>query len=198
MTVCYYLVMTDGVIDKCNIRTATCVIHRDSAPTKKLFGKRMFCMAASYPSTQVIIFSWTDVRNLSSAVKSTQYDGIFHDINRISSAHTTLNNNCQWHLKAIIITALMSVDCPCLVRSVFSYLPTHYFSLRIKNVCRWQSEQNIAGLAHEVLKNWCWDLELVYHQHLRRFVNLRTRLRIVLTYRCITGYNITSVTWRCG
>ena len=47
--------MTDGVIDKCNIRTATLVIHYDSAPTKKLFGKRMFCMATSYPSTEVML-----------------------------------------------------------------------------------------------------------------------------------------------
>ena len=45
--------MTDGVIDKCNVKTATCVIHYDSAPTKKLFGKRMYCMASSYPSTKV-------------------------------------------------------------------------------------------------------------------------------------------------
>ena len=56
LSIFFIAVMTDGVIDKCNIRTATFVIHYDSAPTKKLFGKRMFCMASSYPSTKVLQF----------------------------------------------------------------------------------------------------------------------------------------------
>ena len=45
--------MTDGVIDKVNIKTATFVIHYEFASTKKMFGKRMFSMASSYPSTKV-------------------------------------------------------------------------------------------------------------------------------------------------
>ena len=48
-----FLVMTDGVTDKCNIRNASCVIHYDFPPSKMSFGKRLFCMAASYPSTKV-------------------------------------------------------------------------------------------------------------------------------------------------
>lgn len=44
--------MTDNVIEKCNIRTATCVIHYDLTSTKKQFGKRLLCMAASYPTTK--------------------------------------------------------------------------------------------------------------------------------------------------
>lgn len=43
--------MTDGVVDKCNIRTGTFVIHYDTATSKKLFGKRLSCMSSSYPST---------------------------------------------------------------------------------------------------------------------------------------------------
>lgn len=171
--------MTDGVMDKCNIRTATCVIHYDSAPTKKLFGKRMFCMAASYPSTQVIMLSWINHASNSSAVKSARKHRIFHVL-KLFKQYSTL---CYvfYYFGALTITS----NCHSTFRKVFNITSQMSvgFPFRITSVCRWQSGRNIAEHAHEVLRNWCWGLELVLHPHWRRSVNLCTRWRMMFTFQ---------------